>query len=113
MNRTYLLEFLFCVIIIHLSRGQDCKSVPINVIFSDVTCISFRNYSLRPVCTPFPALENGEVSQPSPIERFSLATFSCNEGYELQGSDTRACLNNGLWTGADSSCTRTCTLNVY
>ncbi|XP_064397067.1 CUB and sushi domain-containing protein 1-like isoform X5 [Halichondria panicea] len=80
MNRTYLLEFLFCVIIIHLSRGQD-------------------------FCTPFPALENGEVSQPSPIERFSLATFSCNEGYELQGSDTRACLNNGLWTGVDSSCT--------
>ncbi len=116
----YLLEIFICVIIVHLSRGQDGKLVHIIVdwfgtlaqklLLSTVVLSRLMQLqlSLHPVCTPFPALENGEVSQPSPIAVVSSASFSCNEGYDLQGANRRVCLSNGVWTGTDSSCTRMC-----
>ena len=33
-------------------------------------------------------------------------SFTCNTGYELTGSDTRTCQNNGSWSGSDGVCTR-------
>ena len=33
-------------------------------------------------------------------------TFTCNTGYELTGSDTRICQNNGSWSGMDVACRR-------
>ena len=31
-------------------------------------------------------------------------SFTCNTGYELTGSDTRTCQNNGSWSGSDVVC---------
>ena len=31
-------------------------------------------------------------------------TFSCNAGYELQGSNNGTCLSNQSWSGGDSIC---------
>ena len=31
-------------------------------------------------------------------------TFSCNPGYELQGSNNRTCLTNHSWSGGDPIC---------
>ena len=31
-------------------------------------------------------------------------TFSCNAGYELQGSNNGTCLANQSWSGGDSTC---------
>ena len=31
-------------------------------------------------------------------------SFTCNTGYELTGSDTRICQNNGSWGGSDATC---------
>ncbi|XP_065899134.1 uncharacterized protein [Dysidea avara] len=33
-------------------------------------------------------------------------SFTCNTGYELTGSDTRACQSDGSWSGNDTLCTR-------
>ena len=33
-------------------------------------------------------------------------TFACNTGYELNGSGTRSCQNNGIWSGNDATCSR-------
>ena len=33
-------------------------------------------------------------------------TFTCYTGYELNGSGTRACQNNGSWSGNDATCSR-------
>ena len=33
-------------------------------------------------------------------------SFTCNTGYELTGSDTRTCQNDGSWSGNDAVCRR-------
>ena len=33
-------------------------------------------------------------------------SFTCNTGYELTGSDTRTCQNDGSWNGSDAVCRR-------
>ena len=33
-------------------------------------------------------------------------SFTCNTGYEIIGSDTRTCLNNGFWSGTNITCSR-------
>ena len=33
-------------------------------------------------------------------------SFTCNTGYELTGSDNRACQSNGSWSGSDIICRR-------
>ena len=32
--------------------------------------------------------------------------FTCNTGYEFTGSETRTCLSNSSWSGAEAICTR-------
>ena len=32
-------------------------------------------------------------------------TFSCDQGYELSGSETRTCQSNTTWNGTDVMCT--------
>ena len=31
-------------------------------------------------------------------------SFTCNTGYELTGSDTRTCQNDGSWSGSSNVC---------
>ena len=31
-------------------------------------------------------------------------TFTCNDGYNLLGSDSRTCLSTGLWSGETVTC---------
>ena len=33
-------------------------------------------------------------------------SFTCDNGYELTGSDTRICQSNGNWSGSDATCER-------
>ena len=33
-------------------------------------------------------------------------TFTCDNGYGLNGSSTRTCQNNGSWDGSDATCSR-------
>ena len=54
-----------------------------------------------------PALTNGNFQCPNG-EATSLigeyCTFSCNAGYELQGSNNGTCLANQSWSGGDPIC---------
>ena len=56
---------------------------------------------LTGVCLPLARPDNGVVgcSQNS-------CFFSCNFGYELTGSDTRTCQNDGSWSGMEAMCRR-------
>jgi len=33
-------------------------------------------------------------------------SFTCNTGYELTGSNTRICQNDGSWSGSETMCIR-------
>ena len=39
------------------------------------------------------------------------ATYSCDEGYSLDGDQTRTCQESGEWTGAAPTCT--CKLSLF
>ena len=45
----------------------------------------------------------GGNNTPNPGES---CTFTCDTGYELNGSDTRTCQNSGSWDGSDAACSR-------
>jgi len=49
----------------------------------------------------------GQVSVVSQTSYGHNATFSCNTGYSLQGSEIRACGSNGQWSGTQPTCTFT------
>ena len=36
----------------------------------------------------------------------STATYTCNNGYQLMGRQTRTCQNTGMWSGMAPTCTR-------
>ena len=46
---------------------------------------------------------NGEVSLSGTIFN-SVATYSCNTGYNLTGHGIRACLHTGFWSGSEPTC---------
>ena len=73
------------------------------------------------VCTVFHkiGIQCDNLSPPSNVEITSCSSgkvgvgyegdtcsFTCNTGYELTGSDTRACQSNGSWNGSDDVCRR-------
>ena len=33
-------------------------------------------------------------------------SYTCNTGYQLNGSDTRTCQSDGSWSGSDAMCKR-------
>ena len=57
-------------------------------------------------CPPLVDPENGKVLNNSSLPRpyQMVSKISCNEGYRLEGSDSRTCLSNGTWSGAETYC---------
>lgn len=53
-------------------------------------------------CGPLPAPQNGDID--FDLTTFgSTATYSCNPGFDLQGSTSRTCQVDG-WSGSEPSC---------
>ena len=48
---------------------------------------------------------NGDVSTTDGLSFGSVALYTCNRGYTVQGLDTRACLLTGEWSGVRPNCT--------
>ena len=62
------------------------------------------NLSLAEGC---PSLANGNLQCPNGVATSLIGescTFSCNAGYELQGSNNGTCLANQSWSGGDPIC---------
>ena len=48
--------------------------------------------------------ENGQVNtQPGTIYQ-KLASYTCNEGYDLNGTNVRECQADGFWDGTEPVC---------
>ena len=66
-----------------------------------------RLYAGIPLCPELNDLENGYVI----VTRLgpellvgSTANYSCQDGYQLQGSQTRTCGEDGQWSGQEPTC---------
>ena len=47
----------------------------------------------------------GSVSTPT-VHLGSIATYTCDVGYELNGDPTRTCQSSGEWSGVEPHCIR-------
>jgi CUB/sushi domain-containing protein len=54
-------------------------------------------------CDPLPNITNGQVRVDS-RDIGSVAVYSCNEGYGLDGDSLRTCTADGVWSGREPSC---------
>ena len=54
-------------------------------------------------CARLRSPDNGDVDQTS-SEIESVATYSCFDGFSLQGSQTRRCERDGRWSGSAPTC---------
>jgi hypothetical protein len=76
---------------------------------SSFSCACTGGYS-GPTCesqTTCPALAepaNGSVSVSSQVPS-GVATYTCDSGYDMNGSATRTCGSNGAWSGSAPTCT--------
>ena len=63
-----------------------------------------------PVCPVLAAPANGQVD--ATVRDFgSVATYSCNDGFALNGEATRTC-GDGEWTGEAPTCERMICVNI-
>ncbi|XP_078682392.1 polycystin-1-like protein 2 [Branchiostoma floridae x Branchiostoma belcheri] len=58
----------------------------------------------RKACPELPILNNGNKTEGHLYG--DTVTFSCDEGYELIGSENRTCQANQSWSGAQTNCSR-------
>ena len=50
---------------------------------------------------PHPCFGHVELSG---TEEGSIATYTCSEGFELEGTQTRVCQSDGTWSGKEPTC---------
>ena len=69
-----------------------------NELSLTVSCPSLTNYDV--------AVINCSLGVDGVPSYEDNCTFTCNTGYELNGSDTITCQSDGSWSGNDSLCRR-------
>ena len=63
------------------------------------------SYSYPTVVCPSLSLTNGMISYSDPPQGVgSVATHSCDSGYNLRGDNTRICQSDGTWSGSAPTC---------
>jgi len=61
-------------------------------------------------CPPLTAPDNGDIDcslegdgEANPGD---TCTFTCDDGYEINDSETRTCQNDGMWNDSEPTCDR-------
>ena len=55
-------------------------------------------------CGTLNATTNGQVNHTAGTTFGHTATYSCDTGYTLEGSSTRTCQTDGMWSGSEPTC---------
>ena len=61
--------------------------------------------SIAVSCGPLDDPENGQVTV-SGSDVFSIATYTCNQGFGLVGVSSRICETSGVWSDSPPVCER-------
>ena len=85
-----------------MENGQD-QHLPVKVFICNSIICGTRQFILAVQCPPLSDPENGAVSITG-TGVGDTATYTCNNGYEISGSDTRICRLNGEWSGSPPTC---------
>ena len=77
----------------------------------DKYCIKLLNKNVPVVTCTSLSLENGQISyNDSQLNNDyhvdTVATFTCNYGYTLSGSESSTCLTSGAWSQKTPNCTQ-------
>ena len=56
-------------------------------------------------CSTLPNITNGAVDLSEGTTFPSMAVYSCDAGYEMQGDPVRMCNASGVWNGTEPTCT--------
>ncbi|XP_065905187.1 sushi, von Willebrand factor type A, EGF and pentraxin domain-containing protein 1-like [Dysidea avara] len=90
----------------HELSGSVIRSCQIDGSWSGTETIC----TLVPTCPPLTVPDNGDIDCSLGDDGEAIpgdtCTFTCDDGYELGGSTSRACGDNGNWSGTDTTCTR-------
>ena len=54
-------------------------------------------------CPPLDGPDNGVIDCTGSVYG-DTCSFTCDDGYELTGSDTRTCQSDGNWNGSEAEC---------
>ena len=65
----------------------------------DILCYVITVINCGGICDP----DNGTVLISSSTEG-GVATYFCDDGYELEGNTSRECLPDGQWSGNETFC---------
>ena len=47
-----------------------------------------------------------EGSGPIMVTEGSVASYTCNDTYQLTGNESRTCMDDGMWSGEEPTCIR-------
>ena len=56
---------------------------------------------------------NGQVDATTAVSTGQTATYTCDGGYSMIGSDTRICQGDGTWSGSEPVCGSKFTRNIW
>ena len=70
------------------------------------TVFSLLVITCPPLVNPINATLTPDSSLPQPYG--TVVNITCEEGYDLEGSESRMCLSNGSWSGEDTICVCKC-----
>ncbi|XP_064386229.1 CUB and sushi domain-containing protein 3-like isoform X1 [Halichondria panicea] len=82
---------------------------------STLTCMASGLWGTPPICSPIcqdlPSPANGVISYDtmfSPRPAGTVATYTCDTGYDIFGPRTRTCQSDNTWSGGDTVCQASC-----
>lgn len=81
------------------TSSSDCSGTQ---ICSAGECIANPNPTVT--CDNLDAPANGSVNHAKPARFTDVATYSCANGFDLEGEATRTCTSEGQWTGSAPVC---------
>ena len=104
-----MVDFIVHILILFTINGRwliKCKAFQSKIIFVVVTCTALSPPSNGQISYNEPSMTYGEY----PVD--TKASFTCNQGYSLSGSESRTCETSGNWNQETPTCNQSNECNI-